>query len=73
MLWTIFVILLILWALGLATGATLNGIHPYLTDHRNRRSVTTSHSRAPVGLGVQRAESGSGSWIHKNSAIAGVL
>lgn len=25
MLWTIFVILLILWALGLATGATLNG------------------------------------------------
>ncbi len=25
MLWTIFVILLVLWALGLATGATLNG------------------------------------------------
>ena len=25
MLWTIFVILLILWALGIATGATLNG------------------------------------------------
>lgn len=25
MLWTVFVILLILWALGLATGATLNG------------------------------------------------
>jgi hypothetical protein len=25
MLWTIFVILLILWALGLASGATLNG------------------------------------------------
>jgi len=25
MLWTIFVILLILWMLGLATGATLNG------------------------------------------------
>jgi hypothetical protein len=24
MLWTIFVILLVLWALGLATGATLN-------------------------------------------------
>lgn len=25
MLWTIFIILLVLWALGLATGATLNG------------------------------------------------
>jgi hypothetical protein len=25
MLWTVFVILLILWALGFATGATLNG------------------------------------------------
>ncbi|MFO1006733.1 MAG: lmo0937 family membrane protein [Planctomycetaceae bacterium] len=25
MLWTIFVVLLVLWALGLATGATLNG------------------------------------------------
>ena len=25
MLWTIFVILLVLWALGIATGATLNG------------------------------------------------
>jgi hypothetical protein len=25
MLWTIFVILLILWALGMVTGATLNG------------------------------------------------
>jgi len=25
MLWTIFVILMVLWALGLATGATLNG------------------------------------------------
>lgn len=25
MLWTIFVILLVMWALGLATGATLNG------------------------------------------------
>jgi hypothetical protein len=25
MLWTVFVILLVLWALGLATGATLNG------------------------------------------------
>ena len=25
MLWTVFVILLILWALGLATGETLNG------------------------------------------------
>jgi hypothetical protein len=25
MLWTIFVILLVLWAMGLATGATLNG------------------------------------------------
>ena len=25
MLWTIFVILLVLWALGLASGATLNG------------------------------------------------
>ena len=25
MLWTFFVILLVLWALGLATGATLNG------------------------------------------------
>lgn len=25
MLWTIFVILLVLWALGLTTGATLNG------------------------------------------------
>ena len=25
MLWTIFLILLVLWALGLATGATLNG------------------------------------------------
>jgi hypothetical protein len=25
MLWTVFVILLILWALGLASGATLNG------------------------------------------------
>jgi hypothetical protein len=25
MLWTIFVILLVLWALGMATGATLNG------------------------------------------------
>ena len=25
MLWTVFVVLLVLWALGLATGATLNG------------------------------------------------
>ena len=25
MLWTVFVILLVMWALGLATGATLNG------------------------------------------------
>ena len=25
MLWTIFVVLLVLWALGLVTGATLNG------------------------------------------------
>jgi len=25
MLWTIFIILLVLWALGLVTGATLNG------------------------------------------------
>jgi hypothetical protein len=25
MLWTIFIILLVLWALGLASGATLNG------------------------------------------------
>lgn len=25
MLWTVFIILLVLWALGLATGATLNG------------------------------------------------
>ena len=25
MLWTIFVILLVLWALGIASGATLNG------------------------------------------------
>jgi len=25
MLWTIFVILLVLWALGMVTGATLNG------------------------------------------------
>lgn len=25
MLWTIFVVLMILWALGLASGATLNG------------------------------------------------
>ena len=25
MLWTIFVVLLILWALGMVTGATLNG------------------------------------------------
>jgi len=25
MLWTVFVVLLILWAMGLATGATLNG------------------------------------------------
>ncbi|MCY3009259.1 MAG: lmo0937 family membrane protein [Planctomycetota bacterium] len=25
MLWTILIILLVLWALGLATGATLNG------------------------------------------------
>ena len=25
MLWTIFVILLVLWALGITTGATLNG------------------------------------------------
>jgi Family of unknown function (DUF5670) len=31
MLWTVFVILLILWALGLATGATMNGfIHVLL-------------------------------------------
>ena len=25
MLWTIFVVLLVLWALGMVTGATLNG------------------------------------------------
>ena len=25
MLWTIFIILLVLWALGMVTGATLNG------------------------------------------------
>ena len=25
MLWTVFVVLLILWALGMVTGATLNG------------------------------------------------
>ena len=25
MLWTVFVILLVMWALGIATGATLNG------------------------------------------------
>lgn len=25
MLWTIFIVLLVLWALGLASGATLNG------------------------------------------------
>ena len=25
MLWTVFVILLVLWALGMVTGATLNG------------------------------------------------
>ena len=25
MLWTIFVVLLVLWALGMASGATLNG------------------------------------------------
>ena len=31
MLWTIFVVLLILWVLGLASGATLNGfIHNLL-------------------------------------------
>jgi hypothetical protein len=44
MLWTIFVILVILWLLGLIGGNTIWRIHSYPAGHRHRLGIDSSHS-----------------------------
>ena len=44
MLWTIFVILLILWLLGLISGHTIGGGYPYPAGHRHRRRADPNYS-----------------------------
>ena len=44
MLWTIFVVLVILWLLGLVSGYTIGGFHTYTAGYRNRSGVDQNHS-----------------------------
>ena len=52
MLWTIFVILCILWLLGLMTGYTMGGVIPYPSGHRHRRGADQSHSGKKIGVAI---------------------
>ena len=49
MLWTIFIVLMVLWALGLVTGATLNGfIHLLLLIAIAVVLIRVIHGRRPI-------------------------
>ena len=49
MLWTIFLVLLVLWALGMVTGATLNGfIHLLLVIAIAAVLIRVIQGRSPV-------------------------
>ena len=50
MLWTIFVILLVLWALGMVTSYTLGGVHPSLACGCRRRDSDSNYSGAKPRL-----------------------
>ena len=44
MLWTIAVILLILWLLGIVSSYTMGGLYPYFAGDRRYRSGAQYHS-----------------------------
>ena len=52
MLWTICVILFILWLLGLLSGYTMGGGHSCPAGHRHRCSTDPSHSRTKTILAI---------------------
>jgi Family of unknown function (DUF5670) len=43
MLWTLFVILLLLWLLGLVSSYTLGGLHPPAADIGGRRTADSHY------------------------------
>ena len=51
MLWTIFVILLVMWLLGMATSYTLGGFHPHPSDSCDRDRAHSRHSGPNTSLG----------------------
>ena len=52
MLWTIFVILLVLWALGLLTGYTMGGGHSCPAGHRHHRGADPGFSRTKTSVTI---------------------
>jgi len=49
MIWTIFVILVILWALGLVSGFVIGGFIPYFARRRSRCAGVRPLSETMIG------------------------
>ena len=50
MLWTIFLLLMILWLLGMVTSYTLGGLYSHLADIGSCHGIDTHHSRTKSNL-----------------------